>query len=238
MLLLHSIGWEPVDIVCGASVVSIRYGVWPWGVGEITEASVAHGQAVAGALSRVEAECAKLGGAGVVGVKTVFEIHPTHVDAVLTGTAVRPTSAAATWRGPTFASDLSARDFVLLDQAGWVPLGLAFGAAFVHAPRRGVRTAVAQKTANVELTNFTAALYAARESAMERMQSSALALGAGGVVAVQINEGPMSFARHAVGFTAWGTAVSPGRHGHQYLRPHVVVSLDDETLAFDAGSLK
>ena len=64
-----------------------------------------------------------------------------------------------------------------------------------------------QSTQNVELTNYTEAMYSARESAMEKMQRSALAVGGQGVVEVKVTEGPMSFARHAVGFTAWGTAL-------------------------------
>ena len=88
-----------------------------------------------------------------------------------------------------------------------MPLGLAVGASFVYAPRRSAGAAMKQKTQNVELTNFTEAMYAARESAMERMQRSALEVGGHGVVEVKVTEGPMDFARHAVGFTAWGTAV-------------------------------
>ncbi|MHB1534605.1 MAG: heavy metal-binding domain-containing protein [Acidimicrobiales bacterium] len=236
VLLLHSISWEPVDLVCGASVGSIPMGIWQWGVGEITQASAAHTQAVATAVQRIEAECRQVGGVGVVGVKIVFDVHPHHVDAILTGTAVRP-SAGGTERHPGFVSDLSTRDFVLLHQAGWQPLGLAFGASFVHAPRRGALTAMQQKSVNVELTNFTEALYAARESAMERMQAAALYLRGKGVVAVQVNEGPMHFARHAIGFTAWGTTVAPGAGGHQYLRPDVVLPLDDAVVGFDAASL-
>ena len=88
-----------------------------------------------------------------------------------------------------------------------MPVGLAFGACFVYAPRRTAGTAMKQKTQNVELTNYTEAMYAARESAMEKMQRSALGAGGQGVVEVKVTEGPMSFARHAIGFTAWGTAV-------------------------------
>ena len=107
-----------------------------------------------------------------------------------------------------FVSDLSARDFTLLLRAGWMPVGLAFGASFVYAPRRTAGAAMRQSTQNVELTNYTQAMYAARESAMERMQRSALDVGGQGVVEVKVTEGPVSFARHAVGFAAWGTAVT------------------------------
>ena len=36
---------------------------------------------------------------------------------------------------------------------------------------------------------------------------SALGLGGTGVVEVKVTEGPMAFAHHAVGFTAYGTVV-------------------------------
>ena len=47
-LALHSIGWEPVHLVCGASLYSVPTGVWNWGQGEITYASNAYAQAFAG----------------------------------------------------------------------------------------------------------------------------------------------------------------------------------------------
>ena len=135
-------------------------------------------------------------------------------------------------------SDLSARDFTLLKGAGWMPVGLAFGASFVYAPRRSAGDALKQKTQNVELTNFTEAMYSARESAMERMQRSALDVGGQGVVEVKVTEGPMRFARHAVGFTAWGTAVRLVADAHQFVSPEVVLPLDDVVVTFEATSLR
>ena len=76
-----------------------------------------------------------------------------------------------------------------------------------------------QSRQNVELTNFTEALYAAREAGMERMQRSGLDMGAQGIVGVRVAEGPMCFANHAIGFTAWGTAVRLAADAHRYLRP-------------------
>jgi uncharacterized protein YbjQ (UPF0145 family) len=137
-----------------------------------------------------------------------------------------------------FISDLSCRDFALLHQAGWDPIGLAFGASFVNVPRRSAVTTLRQTTQNVELTNFTEALYQARESAMERMQRSAEEMGAEGVVGVQVSEGPMEFARHAIRFTAWGTSVRRSERDATLGRPRIVVSLDDRVLAFDAAALR
>jgi uncharacterized protein YbjQ (UPF0145 family) len=238
-LLLHSIGWEPVDLVFGVSVASVPIGVWTWtrAAGEIVAASNAHNLAVQAAAKRLGQECTAVGGYGVVGVRVGVAVHPHHVDVELMGTAVRPVGGAKP-RGEAFVSDLSARDFTLLTTAGWYPVGLAFGASFVYAPRRGAGTAMRQSGQNVELTNLTEAMYAARESAMERMQASGLAMSAQGVVAVRITEGPMHFARHAIGFTAWGTAVRLGADAHQYVQPRMVLPLDDAVVQFGAEALR
>jgi uncharacterized protein YbjQ (UPF0145 family) len=237
VLLLHSAGWEPVDLVCGAAVFSIPTGVWTWSAGEITAASQAHGWAVDRAMERVRQECRQAGGHGVIGVDIEVTVQPHHVTAVLVGTAVRP-AGHAKLPGQPFVSDLSTRDFTLLHAAGWEPVGLAFGASFVHVPRRSAGQTLRQQGQNVELVNFTAALYDARESAMERMQAEAIRCSAKGVVDVSISEGPMGFARHAIRFTAWGTAVVPGPSGHQYLRPRVVLAVDDPLPAFEAAALR
>jgi uncharacterized protein YbjQ (UPF0145 family) len=95
-----------------------------------------------------------------------------------------------------------------------------------------------QKSQNVELTNFTEAMYTARESAMERMQTSALSMAGTGVVEVKVTEGPMDFARHAVGFAAWGTVVRLAAENHRPLQPSMVVPLDDRVTGFAATALR
>ena len=82
---LHSIGWEPVQLVCGVSLYSVPMGVWNWGVGEISYASEAYAQAFAGANDRIHEECTKMGGRGVVGAHVEAEVHRHHVDVVHRG---------------------------------------------------------------------------------------------------------------------------------------------------------
>jgi uncharacterized protein YbjQ (UPF0145 family) len=159
------------------------------------------------------------------------------VNAVMVGSAVAPTAATKPPSEP-FVSDLSGRDFTLLHQAGWDPIGLAFGAAFVNAPRRSASMALRQSSQNVELTNYTEALYAARESAMERMQSMAEAFLGQGVVGVNVSEGPLPFARHAIRFAAWGTVVRGSGRPDVLGPPSVVVPVNDAQPAFDATSLR
>jgi uncharacterized protein YbjQ (UPF0145 family) len=244
-LLLHAAGWEPLDLVCGVAVVSVPVGVWNWGRGSISLASDAHDAAVDQAARLLRGECSKVHGHGVVGVRVDVTVNPHHIDVELVGTAVRPMHGKdGSSRGTEaalampFVSDLSARDFTLLQRAGWMPVGLAFGASFVYAPRRSAGTAMKQTRQNVELTNYTEAMYSARESAMEKMQHSALGAGGEGVVEVKVTEGPMHFARHAIGFTAWGTAVKLVAEAHQFVKPQVVLPLDDAVVTFEAESLR
>jgi uncharacterized protein YbjQ (UPF0145 family) len=237
-LAIHSIGWEPVELVVGTSVFSVPSTIWNWGQGEIAGASAAHARAFAAASAEIHRDAAKAGGHGIVGVHIDRQIYRTHIDVSLVGTAVRPVGAKPVNAESVFVSDLAGRDFSMLMAAGWRPLGLVAGAAFVYAPRRSAATAIAQKNQNVELTNLTEAMYSAREAAMERMQAAALTLKGFGVVEVKVSEGPMGFASHAVGFTAWGTVVRLAAEAHQHLSPMVAVSLDDAAAAFDAKTLR
>jgi uncharacterized protein YbjQ (UPF0145 family) len=237
-LVLHSIGWEPVELVSGVSMHSVPIGVWNWGQGEISYASAAYAHSFANATQRLHDQCTKAGGHGVVGVHVEWAVERHHVDVALTGTAVRPVGAKSLGSDPVFVSDLSGRDFTLLHAAGWAPLGLAAGASFVYAPRRSMGATMKQSGQNVELTNFTEAMYAARESAMERMQTSAIALGGSGVVEVKVTEGPMDFAHHAVGFTAYGTVVRLVAGEHRNIGAQMILPMDDATAAFDATALR
>lgn len=234
-LLLHSVEWEALDVVVGASVSSIAAGTFSLGWNATDRASLSYSQAVASAVGRIQHECAQAHGAGVIGVKADFEVSRHHVTAVLVGTAVRPLRGDRP--SQPWVSDLTTRDFCLLHNAGWSPLGLAFGTAFVQVPRRSAATALRQSTANVELANLTTAMYQAREQAMERMQSTALAVGASGVVAVHVDEGPLHFASHVISFTAWGTSIRLDAGAHRYLKPRVVVALDDTADLFQVGAL-
>jgi uncharacterized protein YbjQ (UPF0145 family) len=237
-LVLHSIGWEPVELVSGVSMHSVPVGVWNWGQGEIGYASAAYARSFANATERIHEQCTTAGGHGVVGVHVEWAVERHHVDVALTGTAVRPVGATGLGSDPVFVSDLSGRDFALLHNAGWAPLGLATGASFVYAPRRSMGATMKQSGQNVELTNFTEAMYAARESAMERMQTSALGLGGTGVVEVKVTEGPMDFAHHAVGFTAYGTVVRLVAGEHRHPGARMVLPMDDPVVAFDAATLR
>ena len=161
--------------------------------------------------------------------------HGVSVD--LTGTAVRRIEGHQGKAAHPFASDLSGQGFAKLTMAGWRPVGLVLGASYMHVQRATAGQLLGRVGQNVELTTMTEALYAARESAMERMQSSAIALGANGVVEVKVQEGPIGSFSRAVLFAAYGTAVVLDAPAHVHLAPMVVLSLDDVDVQFEATSL-
>ena len=81
---------------------------------------------------------------------------------------------------------------------------------------------------NVELEQFTQALYDARELAMSRMQAEAEELHAEGIVGVQLRQHSHTWGSHTTEFFAIGTAVRPLRDDHVIERPTMVLSLDSE----------
>src|SRR5271165_1731431 len=81
-----------------------------------------------------------------------------------------------------FTSDLSVSEYVLLGEAGFEPLGFVVGSSIYH-----IGLQVARWGQNQELSVLTQAMYSARELAMARMQAEADALGADGVVGVNLS---------------------------------------------------
>jgi uncharacterized protein YbjQ (UPF0145 family) len=80
---------------------------------------------------------------------------------------------------------------------------------------------------NVELPNFTQALYEARELAMTRMQDEAEALGASGIVGVRLEEKSHMWGSHTIEFLSLGTAVVKTTGEVTLPKPTTIISLDN-----------
>ena len=186
-LLLHSLGWEPLELLWGIGDVypGRRVDVGRGGCRRHLTRTTWPSMALRNESVR---SAAKAGGHGVVGVGSRSRSIPT------TWTLSWSVPRSGRWgakkadRTPVRFRPLGPR-FVLLSNAGWYPWASSFGASFIYAPRRDTATAIRQSGQNVELTNLTEALYAARETAMERMQTSGLRMSADGVVGVRIPRG-------------------------------------------------
>jgi uncharacterized protein YbjQ (UPF0145 family) len=241
VLLLHTVGYEPVDLVFGVCWWSIPYGaftMWQTQSGEIVEAWRAFSGAFDAAVRSMAAECQKVGGHGVLGVDVEVALQGRYLAVTLTGTAVRPVENTRRDRNEApFLSDLATRDFALLNRAGWAPVGIAAGASYVVAQRRSAGQWLGQQGQNVELPNLTQALYQAREAAMARMQHMAGAQGADGVVGVHLRQGPIGQSRHFLQFMAYGSSVRLVEPSHRALSPSMVVTLNEPVRQFEATSL-
>jgi uncharacterized protein YbjQ (UPF0145 family) len=243
ILLLHSVGLEPVEVVFGVGCVSIIAGVWVWSTGPVTDAHDAFHRALDEAKESIRQQAHAAKAVGVLGVDVEVQRSYHRVVVVVTGTAVRSRTDEASqnrfkvnYRNP-FLCDLSARDFAVLTTAGWYPLDLVAGVSYVHAPRRTLGTAIGQSTQNVELTNYTETLYQAREAAMEELQSHISQAGGTGLVDAKIVDRPVHFASHVVEFLTYGTAIKMLAREHTHPKIATVVPLDDKVRTFEATSL-
>ncbi len=101
-----------------------------------------------------------------------------------------------------FTSDLSVNEFLLVEEAGFTPLGLVMGSSIYQI---GLQTR--RWSRSVELDKLTQAMYTARELAMTRMEEEADVLGADGVVGVRLDVNYYEWGKSTAEFIAVGTAV-------------------------------
>ncbi|HEY8072795.1 MAG TPA: heavy metal-binding domain-containing protein [Labilithrix sp.] len=143
--------------------------------------------------------------------------------------------------GKPFQSDLSGQDFWTLIRTGFRPVGFVMGNCVYYVPPEIVRT---DDRTSSELSEYTHALYDARELATERLQDEAEALHATGIVGVTFAEREHSgrVAPWDVGNAALasgevielfviGTAVVPFDKAGDLAKPFLVLSANDEAPA-------
>jgi len=203
---IRSAGFDTVGQVLGAAVYNIGYtggygcpGAWgsygySWGPGARTQVSSRGGYGSFGpmvntmyearrtAIGRMVAECAELGGHGVVGVRLSIGPFPAGgLEFKAIGTAVRAPGARPL--AHPFTSDLSGQDFAKLVMKGWFPAGLVLGISI--AARHDDWQTVGQTrwgAGNAEVTGFTELVNEARHDARTQLKADVKRLGAEGVV--------------------------------------------------------
>jgi uncharacterized protein YbjQ (UPF0145 family) len=216
-LLVREAGFEPLGLVVGSSIFHIGYQQSSWKASqEMSVLSEAMYTARELAMTRMEEEADQLGADGIVGVRLDvgrYEWGEHMAEFIAIGTAIRHREGDLhrAPNGRPFTSDLSGQDFWTLLRSGHRPVGMVMGSCVYHVAHRGMLQSLKQAGRNVELPNFTQALYDARELAMERMQAEAEALKAEGIVGVQLSERNHGWGSHVIEFFALGTAIVP--HG-------------------------
>lgn len=232
-LLVTEAGFDPVGLVVGSSIFHIGFQVaGPTSSRELTVLSQAMYSARHLAMTRMEEEADQLGADGIVGVRLEigrYEWGANMAEFIAIGTAVKHRDGVL-HRAPSgrpFQSDLSGQEFWTLLRTGHRPVGMVMGSCVYHVGRRGPLRTVAQTGRNVELPNFTQALYDARELAMQRMQSEAQELGAEGIVGVSLSERSHGWGSHVIEFFALGTAIIPTDSRGDIEPPIPVLDLND-----------
>jgi uncharacterized protein YbjQ (UPF0145 family) len=237
-LLVREVGFRPLGLVLGSSIYHVGLQVARWGKSqELDVLSQAMYHARELAMTRMEAEAHELGADGIVGVRLDVEMKEFGADIaefIAVGTAVKAEPGAggggvSNWRnnkGIPFTSDLSGQDFWTLIRAGYAPLGMVMGSCVYHIAHQRLGTKMGNIGRNVEIEQFTQALYDARELAMARMQAEAEELKAEGIVGVQLRQHSHAWGSHTTEFFAIGTAVRPLREDHVIPTPTMVLTLD------------
>jgi uncharacterized protein YbjQ (UPF0145 family) len=230
-LLVKQSGFEPLGLVLGSSIYHIGFQQASWNqsqeMGVLTQAMY-HARELA--MTRMEEEADQLGADGIVGVRLDigrYEWGADLAEFIAVGTAVRHRGGELhrAPNGRPFASDLSGQDFATLLRAGYRPVGMVMGNCVYHVGRQGMLASLKQIGRNVEMPNYTQALYEARELAMERMQTEADRLQAEGIVGARIVERSHGWGSHVIEFFAIGTAVVATSDEHQIDKPAMVLPL-------------
>src|ERR1700722_783836 len=260
---VRSVGFPPLRQGLGAAVYNVGYtggygcpGAWggynlAWAPAGRTQVSSRGGYGSFGpmvktlydarraAISRMVAECAELGGHGVVGVRlTIGQFPAGGLEFKAIGTAVRAPGAPPL-RHP-FTSDLSGQDFAKLVHKGWMPAGLVLG--ITVAARHDDWQTVGQtrwSAGNAEVSGWTELVNDARHDARQQLDADVKRLGAEGVVIASMDmrvrerECPAQEGRrdHIVEAVNIGTAVVRFKSSHterDQQSPLAIMSLDPQ----------
>ena len=231
-ILTQEAGYEPISQVMGSAFYKVAYrGYFQGAYGSTGELAVlSHAQMAARELAvhRLRQEAQILGADGVIGVHLKagnYDWSTNLVEFTAIGTAIRVHGRPT--EDKPFTSDLSGQDFWTLLRAGYRPVGMVMGNCVYHVAHQSFGQWFNTVGQNVEMTNFTQALYDARELAMERMQAEATHLQAEGIVGVNIHEGSYGWSSHVIEFFTVGTAVIAMRADHIIPAPQLVLTVND-----------
>ncbi|GAC1437849.1 MAG: heavy metal-binding domain-containing protein [Chloroflexota bacterium] len=235
-ILVKKAGFDPIGLVVGSSIYHIGYQQSSWSKNmemDVLSQAMYHARELA--MNRMEEEADALGADGIVGVRLDigrYEWGENLAEFIAIGTAVRSSDGTShrTIHNTPFTSDPSGQDFYNLLSICYRPTGLVMGSCVYHVAHQGLRGMFKTVGQNVEMENYTQALYDARELAQERMQAEGEHLQAEGIVGVQIQERSHGWGSHVIEFFAVGTAVVPipatERAAHALPNPTLVLGVN------------
>ena len=230
-LLVREAGFDPVGLVMGSSIYHIGFqfaNFYQNQEMDVLTQAMYHARELA--MTRMEEEADILGADGVVGVRLEVTRHAwgEHLaEFMAIGTAIRHRQGEhyRTHDNRPFTSDLSGQDFWTLLRAGYRPVSLVMGTCVYHVAHQGIMQALKQTGKNVEMQNYTQALYDARELSLSRMQAEAEAGNAEGIVGAQVRESSHGWGSHVIEYFAIGTAITSISTEHTIQTPTLILPL-------------
>jgi uncharacterized protein YbjQ (UPF0145 family) len=230
-LLVKEAGFDPLGMVVGSSIYHIGFQFRSFTQNQELEVlTQAMYEARELAMTRMEEEADVLGADGVVGVRlevTRYAWGADMAEFMAIGTAIKHRAGGnyRTIDNRPFSSDLSGQDFWTLLKTGYRPLSLVMGTCVYHVAHQGLAASLKQMGRNIEMPNYTQAIYDARERAVSRMQAEAEREKASGIVGVQIKESSQGWDSHVIEYFSVGTAVTPINVDHVVPEPSMTLPL-------------
>jgi uncharacterized protein YbjQ (UPF0145 family) len=230
-MLVREAGFVPLGLVMGSSIYHIGFqAAGFYQSQEVDVLTQAMYNARELAMTRMEEEADMLGADGIVGVRlevSRYEWGESIAEFMAVGTAIRHESGER-YRTPDnrpFTSDLSGQDFWTVLRTGYRPISLVMGCCVYHVAHQGLLKSLRQVGRNIEMENYTQALYDARELALSRMQAEAETQQAEGIVGAQVKEASHGWGSHVIEYFAVGTSVAAISATHQVAAPSVTLPL-------------
>jgi uncharacterized protein YbjQ (UPF0145 family) len=241
--LCDRLGLKPLSQVMGSSVYQVGYqpSTYPMMLGGsvITELEIlsdAWNEVRRRALNRLELEARHAGAQAVVGVQVkASENELGALEYAVMGTAVRREGAPPA--DAPMLSELSVADYAKLLQAGYEPAGIVAHTSVFFAAYgtnwMGGSTAPLMFE-NTEFSEFTQAVYGAREQVMDQLGAQASQLGASGIVGmrlrhtvrrVEVGSGNRERGGAMIVFDAIGTAIRGETTSPAAARPETTLDL-------------
>jgi uncharacterized protein YbjQ (UPF0145 family) len=232
-VLLREMEMQPLGFVLGSSIYHVGFQLGNYFVNqELNFLSQAMYEARELAMTRMEEEAEVLDADGIVGVSLQVGSYgwaPNALEFTAVGTAIKTPEGQSYRRagGRPFTCDLSVQDFYKLTLAGYRPVQLVIGSCVYHIAHQGFMQAMKTVGNNIELPNYTEAIYEARELAMSRMQAEAEGHDAAGVVGVDLSSRSHIWETHVLEFLAIGTSIVSRGGAPAKTSPALQLSLDD-----------
>ncbi|HVB26012.1 MAG TPA: heavy metal-binding domain-containing protein [Ktedonobacteraceae bacterium] len=250
--LTRSLGYQPLSQVMGSSIYQVgwqytRNYTYNTRFSERTVLTQAHQHAAQLALSRLDQEASLLKAHGVIGVRLNtrgYEWGQNMIEYTAIGTAIKLPNTPLP--AHPFLSDLSGQEFWTLIQAGYYPVGIAFGYCSYYVQLGSNYTNQLKGwyrggTYNQEIAPFSQGIYDSRHLAEQRVIEMAKRFNAFGVVGMHIDcqrniidyeqerEGyPTQYYMDlSIHFSAVGTAITAQRKDHVIAPPIPTLTFTD-----------